>query len=196
MFKVSIYKYESFQEDIGTTETFEDAISNITSWAKKNFYNSDKPIPYIRYWEETPLITKVDFGSYSLFGNIEELSEEETGAINEAKIAIEDIKQRGTDAATISWEDFKKEINLPDPEYYKVDKDTLIDLVTDSLKLDALIKNNVDEWGYYDVAQCRYLHGIYLSRQKSKQNIDFKDFAYEDVAEEDIDKGIYGEKLN
>lgn len=196
MFKVSIYRYESFQEDIGTTETFEAAISDITSWAKKNFYKNDKPIPYIRYWEETPLITKVDFGSYSLFGNIEELSEEETKAINEAKIAIEDIKQRGTDTATVSWEDFKKEINLPDPEYYKVDKDTLIDLVADSLKLDALIKNNVDEWGYYDVAQCTYLHEIYLSRQKSKQNIDFKDFAYEDVAEEDIDKGIYGEKLN
>lgn len=196
MFKVSIYRYESFQEDIGTVETFEDAVSDITSWAKKNFYKNDESIPYIRYWEETPLITKVDFGSYSLFGNIEELSEEETKAINEAKISIEDIKQRGTDVATVSWEDFKKEINLPDPEYYKVDKDTLIDLVTDSLRLDALIKNNVDEWGYYDVAQCRYLHGIYLSRQKSKQNIDFKDFAYEDVAEEDIDKGIYGEKLN
>ena len=195
MFKVSIYRYENFQEDIGTAETFEDAISNITSWAKKNFYNSDKPIPYIRYWEENGE-TIVDFGSYARFGHIKELSEEETKAINEAKIAIEDIKQRGTDAATISWEDFKKEINLPDPEYYKVDKDTLIDLVADSLKLDALIKNNVDEWGYYDVAQCRYLHGIYLSRQKSKQNIDFKDFAYEDVAEEDIDKGIYGEKLN
>ena len=195
MFKVSIYRYESFQEDIGTTETFEDAISNITSWAKKNFYNSDKPIPYIRYWEENGE-TIVDFGSYARFGHIKELSEEETKAINEAKIAIEDIKQRGTDEATISWEDFKKEINLPDPEYYKVDKDTLIDLVADSLRLDALIKNNVDEWGYYDVAQCRYLHGIYLSRQKSKQNIDFKDFAYEDVAEEDIDKGIYGEKLN
>ena len=194
MFKVSIYRYESFQEDIGTAETFEDAISDITSWAKKNFYNSDKPIPYIRYWEENGE-TIVDFGSYARFGHIKELSEEETKAINEAKIAIEDIKQRGTDAATISWEDFKKEINLPDPEYYKVDKDTLIDLVADSLKLDALIKNNVDEWGYYDVAQCRYLHGIYLSRQKSKQNIDFKDFAYEDVAEEDIDKGIYGEKL-
>lgn len=195
MFKVSIYRYENFQEDIGTAETFEDAISDITSWAKKNFYNSDKPIPYIRYWEENGE-TIVDFGSYARFGHIKELSEEETKAINEAKIAIEDIKQRGTDAATISWEDFKKEINLPDPEYYKVDKDTLIDLVADSLKLDALIKNNVDEWGYYDVAQCRYLHGIYLSRQKSKQNIDFKDFAYEDVAEEDIDKGIYGEKLN
>ena len=195
MFKVSIYRYENFQEDIGTAETFEDAISNITSWAKKNFYNSDKPIPYIRYWEENGE-TIVDFGSYARFGHIKELSEEETKAINEAKIAIEDIKQRGTDAATISWEDFKKEINLPDPEYYKVDKDTLIDLVADSLRLDALIKNNVDEWGYYDVAQCRYLHGIYLSRQKSKQNIDFKDFAYEDVAEEDIDKGIYGEKLN
>ena len=195
MFKVSIYRYESFQEDIGTVETFEDAISNITSWAKKNFYNSDKPIPYIRYWEENGE-TIVDFGSYARFGHIKELSEEETKAINEAKIAIEDIKQRGTDAATVSWEDFKKEINLPDPEYYKVDKDTLIDLVADSLRLDALIKNNVDEWGYYDVAQCRYLHGIYLSRQKSKQNIDFKDFAYEDVAEEDIDKGIYGEKLN
>ena len=195
MFKVSIYRYESFQEDIGTAETFEDAISDITSWAKKNFYNSDKPIPYIRYWEENEE-TIVDFGSYARFGHIKELSEEETKAINEAKIAIEDIKQRGTDAATVSWEDFKKEINLPDPEYYKVDKDTLIDLVADSLKLDALIKNNVDEWGYYDVAQCRYLHGIYLSRQKSKQNIDFKDFAYEDVAEEDIDKGIYGEKLN
>ena len=195
MFKVSIYRYESFQEDIGTVETFEDAISNITSWAKKNFYNSDKPIPYIRYWEENGE-TIVDFGSYARFGHIKELSEEETKAINEAKIAIEDIKQRGTDAATISWDDFKKEINLPDPEYYKVDKDTLIDLVADSLRLDALIKNNVDEWGYYDVAQCRYLHGIYLSRQKSKQNIDFKDFAYEDVAEEDIDKGIYGEKLN
>ena len=195
MFKVSIYRYESFQEDIGTVETFEDAISDITSWAKKNFYNSDKPIPYIRYWEENGE-TIVDFGSYARFGHIKELSEEETKAINEAKIAIEDIKQRGTDAATVSWEDFKKEINLPDPEYYKVDKDTLIDLVADSLKLDALIKNNVDEWGYYDVAQCRYLHGIYLSRQKSKQNIDFKDFAYEDVAEEDIDKGIYGEKLN
>ena len=195
MFKVSIYRYESFQEDIGTVETFEDAISHITSWAKKNFYNSDKPIPYIRYWEENGE-TIVDFGSYARFGHIKELSEEETKAINEAKIAIEDIKQRGTDAATISWEDFKKEINLPDPEYYKVDKDTLIDLVTDSLKLDALIKNNVDEWGYYDVAQCRYLHGIYLSRQKSKQNIDFKDFEYEDVAEEDINKGIYGEKLN
>lgn len=195
MFKVSIYRYESFQEDIGTTETFEDAISDITSWAKKNFYNSDEPIPYIRYWEENGE-TIVDFGSYARFGHIKELSEEETKAINEAKIAIQDIKQRGTDAATISWEDFKKEINLPDPEYYKVDKDTLIDLVADSLKLDALIKNNVDEWGYYDVAQCRYLHGIYLSRQKSKQNIDFKDFAYEDVAEEDIDKGIYGEKLN
>lgn len=195
MFKVSIYRYESFQEDIGTVETFEDAISDITSWAKKNFYNSDKPIPYIRYWEENGE-TIVDFGSYARFGHIKELSEEETKAINEAKIAIEDIKQRGTDAATISWEDFKKEINLPDPEYYKVDKDTLIDLVADSLRLDALIKNNVDEWGYYDVAQCRYLHGIYLSRQKSKQNIDFKDFAYEDVAEEDIDKGIYGEKLN
>ena len=195
MFKVSIYRYENFQEDIGTAETFEDAISNITSWAKKNFYNSDEPIPYIRYWEENGE-TIVDFGSYARFGHIKELSEEETKAINEAKIAIEDIKQRGTDAATISWEDFKKEINLPDPEYYKVDKDTLIDLVADSLKLDALIKNNVDEWGYYDVAQCRYLHGIYLSRQKSKQNIDFKDFAYEDVAEEDIDKGIYGEKLN
>lgn len=194
MFKVSIYRYESFQEDIGTAETFEDAISDITSWAKKNFYNSDKPIPYIRYWEENGE-TIVDFGSYARFGHIKELSEEETKAINEAKIAIQDIKQRGTDAATISWEDFKKEINLPDPEYYKVDKDTLIDLVADSLKLDALIKNNVDEWGYYDVAQCRYLHGIYLSRQKSKQNIDFKDFAYEDVAEEDIDKGIYGEKL-
>lgn len=195
MFKVSIYRYENFQEDIGTAETFEDAISNITSWAKKNFYNSDEPIPYIRYWEENGE-TIVDFGSYARFGHIKELSEEETKAINEAKIAIEDIKQRGTDAATISWEDFKKEINLPDPEYYKVDKDTLIDLVADSLRLDALIKNNVDEWGYYDVAQCRYLHGIYLSRQKSKQNIDFKDFAYEDVAEEDIDKGIYGEKLN
>ena len=195
MFKVSIYRYESFQEDIGTVETFEDAISNITSWAKKNFYNSDEPIPYIRYWEENGE-TIVDFGSYARFGHIKELSEEETKAINEAKIAIEDIKQRGTDTATISWEDFKKEINLPDPEYYKVDKDTLIDLVADSLRLDALIKNNVDEWGYYDVAQCRYLHGIYLSRQKSKQNIDFKDFAYEDVAEEDIDKGIYGEKLN
>ena len=195
MFKVSIYRYESFQEDIGTVETFEDAISNITSWAKKNFYNSDEPIPYIRYWEENGE-TIVDFGSYARFGHIKELSEEETKAINEAKIAIEDIKQRGTDAATISWEDFKKEINLPDPEYYKVDKDTLIYLVADSLRLDALIKNNVDEWGYYDVAQCRYLHGIYLSRQKSKQNIDFKDFAYEDVAEEDIDKGIYGEKLN
>lgn len=195
MFKVSIYRYESFQEDIGTVETFEDAISNIISWAKKNFYNSDEPIPYIRYWEENGE-TIVDFGSYARFGHIKELSEEETKAINEAKIAIEDIKQRGTDAATISWEDFKKEINLPDPEYYKVDKDTLIDLVADSLKLDALIKNNVDEWGYYDVAQCRYLHGIYLSRQKSKQNIDFKDFAYEDVAEEDIDKGVYGEKLN
>ena len=195
MFKVSIYRYENFQEDIGTAETFEDAISNITSWAKKNFYNSDKPIPYIRYWEENGE-TIVDFGSYARFGHIKELSEEETKAINEAKIAIEDIKQRGTDAATISWEDFKKEINLPDPEYYKVDKDTLIDLVADSLRLDALIKNNVDEWGYYDVAQCRYLHGIYLSRQKSKQNIDFKDFEYEDVAEEDIDKGIYGEKLN
>lgn len=195
MFKVSIYRYENFQEDIGTTETFEDAISDITSWAKKNFYNSDEPIPYIRYWEENGE-TIVDFGSYARFGHIKELSEEETKAINEAKIAIEDIKQRGTNAATISWEDFKKEINLPDPEYYKVDKDTLIDLVADSLKLDALIKNNVDEWGYYDVAQCRYLHGIYLSRQKSKQNIDFKDFAYEDVAEEDIDKGIYGEKLN
>ena len=194
MFKVSIYRYESFQEDIGTAETFEDAISDITSWAKKNFYNSDEPIPYIRYWEENGE-TIVDFGSYARFGHIKELSEEETKAINEAKIAIEDIKQRGTDAATVSWEDFKKEINLPDPEYYKVDKDTLIDLVADSLKLDALIKNNVDEWGYYDVAQCRYLHGIYLSRQKSKQNIDFKDFAYEDVAEEDIDKGIYGEKL-
>lgn len=195
MFKVSIYRYESFQEDIGTVEIFEDAISDITSWAKKNFYNSDEPIPYIRYWKENEE-TIVDFGSYARFGHIKELSEEETKAINEAKIAIEDIKQRGTDAATISWEDFKKEINLPDPEYYKVDKDTLIDLVADSLKLDALIKNNVDEWGYYDVAQCRYLHGIYLSRQKSKQNIDFKDFAYEDVAEEDIDKGIYGEKLN
>ena len=195
MFKVSIYRYENFQEDIGTVETFEDAISDITSWAKKNFYNSDKPIPYIRYWEENGE-TIVDFGSYARFGHIKELSEEETKAINEAKIAIEDIKQRGTDAATVSWEDFKKEINLPDPEYYKVDKDTLIDLVADSLKLDALIKNNVDEWGYYDVAQCRYLHGIYLSRQKSKQNIDFKDFEYEDVAEEDIDKGIYGEKLN
>lgn len=195
MFKVSIYRYESFQEDIGTVETFEDAISDITSWAKKNFYNSDEPIPYIRYWEENGE-TIVDFGSYARFGHIKELSEEETKAINEAKIAIEDIKQQGTDAATISWEDFKKEINLPDPEYYKVDKDTLIDLVADSLRLDALIKNNVDEWGYYDVAQCRYLHGIYLSRQKSKQNIDFKDFAYEDVAEEDIDKGIYGEKLN
>ena len=195
MFKVSIYRYENFQEDIGTVETFEDAISDITSWAKKNFYNSDKPIPYIRYWEENGE-TIVDFGSYARFGHIKELSEEETKAINEAKIAIQDIKQRGTDAATISWEDFKKEINLPDPEYYKVDKDTLIDLVADSLRLDALIKNNVDEWGYYDVAQCRYLHGIYLSRQKSKQNIDFKDFEYEDVAEEDIDKGIYGEKLN
>lgn len=195
MFKVSIYRYESFQEDIGTTETFEAAISDITSWAKKNFYNSDEPIPYIRYWEENGE-TIVDFGSYARFGHIKELSEEEIEAINEAKIAIEDIKQRGTDAATISWEDFKKEINLPDPEYYKVDKDTLIDLVADSLKLDALIKNNVDEWSYYDVAQCRYLHGIYLSRQKSKQNIDFKDFTYEDVAEEDIDKGIYGEKLN
>lgn len=195
MFKVSIYRYESFQEDIGTAETFEDAVSDITSWAKKNFYNSDEPIPYIRYWEENGE-TIVDFGSYARFGHIKELSEEETKAINEAKIAIEDIKQRGTDAATISWEDFKKEINLPDPEYYKVDKDTLIDLVADSLRLDALIKNNVDEWGYYDVAQCRYLHGIYLSRQKSKQNIDFKDFTYEDVAEEDIDKGIYGEKVN
>ena len=195
MFKVSIYRYENFQEDIGTVETFEDAISDITSWAKKNFYNSDEPIPYIRYWEENGE-TIVDFGSYARFGHVKELSEEETKAINEAKIAIEDIKQRGTDAATVSWEDFKKEINLPDPEYYKVDKDTLIDLVADSLKLDALIKHNVDEWGYYDVAQCRYLHGIYLSRQKSKQNIDFKDFAYEDVAEEDIDKGIYGEKLN
>ena len=195
MFKVSIYRYENFQEDIGTAETFEDAISDITSWAKKNFYNSDEPIPYIRYWEENGE-TIVDFGSYARFGHVKELSEEETKAINEAKIAIEDIKQRGTDAATVSWEDFKKEINLPDPEYYKVDKDTLIDLVADSLKLDALIKHNVDEWGYYDVAQCRYLHGIYLSRQKSKQNIDFKDFAYEDVAEEDIDKGIYGEKLN
>lgn len=195
MFKVSIYRYESFQEDIGTVETFEDAISDITSWAKKNFYNSDEPIPYIRYWEENGE-TIVDFGSYARFGHIKELSEEETKAINEAKIAIEDIKQRGTDAATVSWEDFKKEINLPDPEYYKVDKDTLIDLVADSLRLDALIKNNVDEWSYYDVAQCRYLHGIYLSRQKSKQNIDFKDFAYEDVAEEDIDKGVYGEKVN
>lgn len=195
MFKVSIYRYESFQEDIGTVKTFEDAISDITSWAKKNFYNNDEPIPYIRYWEENGE-TIVDFGSYARFGHIKELSEEETKAINEAKIAIEDIKQQGTDSATISWEDFKKEINLPDPEYYKVDKDTLIDLVADSLRLDALIKNNVDEWGYYDVAQCRYLHGIYLSRQKSKQNIDFKDFAYEDVAEEDIDKGIYGEKLN
>lgn len=195
MFKVSIYRYESFQEDIGTVETFEDAISNIISWAKKNFYNSDEPIPYIRYWEENGE-TIVDFGSYARFGHIKELSEEETKAINEAKIAMEDIKQRGTDVATVSWEDFKKEINLPDPEYYKVDKDTLIDLVADSLRLDALIKNNVDEWSYYDVAQCRYLHGIYLSRQKSKQNIDFKDFTYEDVAEEDIDKGIYGEKLN
>ena len=195
MFKVSIYRYESFQEDIGTVETFEDAVSDITSWAKKNFYNNDEPIPYIRYWEENGE-TIVDFGSYARFGHIKELCEEETKAINEAKITIQDIKQRGTDAATISWEDFKKEINLPDPEYYKVDKDTLIDLVADSLRLDALIKNNVDEWGYYDVAQCRYLHGIYLSRQKSKQNIDFKDFAYEDVAEEDIDKGIYGEKLN
>ena len=195
MFKVSIYRYENFQEDIGIAETFEDAISDITSWAKKNFYNSDEPIPYIRYWEENGE-TIVDFGSYARFGHIKELSEEETKAINEAKIAIQDIKQRGTDTATISWEDFKKEINLPDPEYYKVDKNTLIDLVADSLRLDALIKNNVDEWGYYDVAQCRYLHGIYLSRQKSKQNIDFKDFAYEDVAEEDIDKGIYGEKLN
>lgn len=195
MFKVSIYRYESFQEDIGTVKTFEDAISDITSWAKKNFYNNDEPIPYIRYWEENGE-TIVDFGSYARFGHIKELSEEETKAINEAKIAIEDIKQQGTDSATISWEDFKKEINLPDPEYYKVDKDTLIDLVADSLRLDALIKNNVDEWGYYDVAQCRYLHGIYLSRQKSKQNIDFKDFTYEDVAEEDIDKGIYGEKLN
>ena len=144
MFKVSIYRYESFQEDIGTAETFKDAISNITSWAKKNFYNSDKPIPYIRYWEENGE-TIVDFGSYARFGHIKELSEEETKAINEAKTAIEDIKQRGTDAATISWEDFKKEINLPDPEYYKVDKDTLIDLVADSLKIDELIKNNVDE---------------------------------------------------
>ena len=45
MFKVSIYRYESFQEDIGTVEIYEDAISNITSWAKKNIYNSDKPIP-------------------------------------------------------------------------------------------------------------------------------------------------------
>lgn len=196
MFKVSIYKYESFQENIGTAETFEGAISDITSWAKTNFYSNGEPIPYIRYWEETPLITKVDFGSYSLFGNIEEISEEETKAINEAKTAIEDIKQRGADAVTVSWEDFKKEINFPDPKYYKVDKDTLIDLVADSLRLDALVKNNVDEWGYYDVAQCAYLHGIYLSRQKSKQNIDFKDFAYEDVAEEDIDKGIYGEKLD
>lgn len=196
MFKVSIYKYESFQENIGTAETFEGAIYDITSWAKKNFYNNDEPIPYIRYWEETPLITKVDFGSYSLFGNIEELSEEEIKAINEAKIAIEDIKQRGTDATTVSWEDFKKEINFPISQYYKVDKDTLIDLVADSLRLDALVKNNVDEWGYYDIAQCRYLHRVYLSRQKSKENIDFKDFTYEDVAEEDIDKGIYGEKLN
>ena len=114
MFKVSIYRYENFQEDIGTAETFEDAISNITSWAKKNFYNSDKPIPYIRYWEENGE-TIVDFGSYARFGHVKELSEEETKAINEVKIAIEDIKQRGTDAATVSWEDFKKEINLPDP---------------------------------------------------------------------------------
>ena len=30
MFKVSIYRYENFQEDIGTAETFEDAISDIT----------------------------------------------------------------------------------------------------------------------------------------------------------------------
>ena len=44
MFKVSIYRYESFQEDIGTAETFEDAVSDITSWAKTNFYNSDEPI--------------------------------------------------------------------------------------------------------------------------------------------------------
>lgn len=88
MFKVSIYKYESFQENIGTAETFEGAISDITSWARKNFYNNDEPIPYIRYWEETPLITKVDFGSYSFFGNVEDLSEEETEAIT----AIEDIK--------------------------------------------------------------------------------------------------------
>ena len=152
MYKVSIYKYESFQENIGTAETFEGAISDITSWAKKNFYNNNEPIPYIRYWEETPLITKVDFGSYSLFGNIEEISEEETEAINEAKIAIEDIKQRGIEAATTSWEDFKKEINLPDTEYYKVSKDILIDLVADSLKLDALVKNDVDEWRYYDTA--------------------------------------------
>ena len=77
MFKVSIYKYESFQEDIGTTETFEGAISDITSWAKKNFYNNDELVPYIRYWEETACITKVDFGSYSLFGHIEEISEQE-----------------------------------------------------------------------------------------------------------------------
>ena len=76
MFKVSIYKYESFQENIGTAETFEGAISDITSWAKKNFYNNDEPIPYIRYWEETPLITKVDFGSYSLFGNIQDLGKQ------------------------------------------------------------------------------------------------------------------------
>lgn len=81
MFKVSIYKYESFQEDIGTTETFEAAISGITSWAKKNFYNNAEPIPYIRYWKETPLITKVDFGSYSLFGNIEELDEQKEKVI-------------------------------------------------------------------------------------------------------------------
>lgn len=196
MFKVSIYKYESFQEDIGTTETFEGAISDITSWAKKNFYNNDELVPYIRYWEETACITKVDFGSYSLFGHIEEISEQEQKAIKEAKDAIEDIKQRSLEASTTSWENFKKEINLPEPEYYKVERNVLIDLVSDSLRLSALIQNDVDEWGYYDTAQCVYLHEIYLSRQKSKQGIDFKLYAYEDVAEEDVDKGIYGEKLN
>lgn len=77
MYKVSIYKYESFQEDIGTAETFEAAISEITSWAKKNFFGSDKTIPYIRYWEETKHITKVDFGSYSVFGHIEEINEQQ-----------------------------------------------------------------------------------------------------------------------
>ena len=91
MFKVSIYRYESFQEDIGTVETFEDAISDIISWAKKNFYNSDELIPYIRYWEENEE-TIVDFGSYARFGHIKKLSEEETKTINEAKIAIQDIK--------------------------------------------------------------------------------------------------------
>lgn len=77
MYKVSIYEYESFQEDIGLTETFETAISKITLWAKKNYYGVDDRVPYVRYWEETKHITKVDFGSYSVFGHIEEISEQE-----------------------------------------------------------------------------------------------------------------------